>query len=374
MKRPEFLSDTGNLATAGLVGGGLLASCQQPDSATDCSPTVTTGPGEVIHWKMVTSWPLNFPGLGVGANNLVESIAQLSGGQLQIKVYGANELVPAYEVFDAVSRGTVEVGHSSPYYWKGIAPAAQFFGGIPFGMTSEEQNGWLYHGGGLELWQELYARFNLTAFPAGNTGTQMGGWFNKEINSLDDLQGLKMRIPGLGGEVIKRAGATPQSIPGGEIFTALQTGTIDASEWVGPYNDLAFGLFRAGKFYYYPGWHEPGTTLEALFNKEAFEQLPEQLQAVVEVACQAANMDMLSDFNARNGQALRTLVDEHGVQLREFPPAVIKRLKQLTDEILDEMAADDEHFSRIYAAYRAFQKTSRYGTQTSVLSYLNQEL
>ena len=196
-------------------------------------------------------------------------------------MYGAGELVPAFEVFDAVSRGTAEMGHGAAYYWKGKSEAAQFFAAVPFGMNAQEMNAWFYYGGGLELWREIYAPFGLMPAPAGNTGVQMGGWFNKEINRLDDLKGLKMRIPGLGGEVLRRAGGTPVNLPGGEIFTALQTGAIDATEWVGPYNDLAFGLHKAAKYYYYPGWHEPGTTLEAIVNKQAFDALPKDLQSIV---------------------------------------------------------------------------------------------
>ena len=185
-------------------------------------------------WKLVTTWPKNFPGMGTGANKLAELIGQMSGGRIEVKVYGAGELVPAFEIFDAVSRGTAEMGHGAAYYWKGKSEAAQFFASVPFGLTAQEMNSWLYYGGGMELWQELYAGFGLVPAAAANTGVQMGGWFNKEINSVDDLKGLKMRIPGLGGEVLRRAGGTPVSLPGGEIFTSLQSGNIDATEWVGP--------------------------------------------------------------------------------------------------------------------------------------------
>jgi len=221
-------------------------------------------------WKMVTTWPKNFPGLGTGANRLAELIGEMSGGRIRVKVYGAEELVPAFEVFDAVAQGTAEMGHSGASYWKGKSEATQFFTAVPFGMTAQELNGWLYHGGGLELWTELYAGFGLVPAPAGNTGVQMGGWFSKEIKSVADLSGLKMRIPGLGGEILKRAGCTSVNLPGGELFVSLQSGTIDATEWVGPYNDLAFGLHKAARYYYYPGFHEPGSTLEAVINRTAF--------------------------------------------------------------------------------------------------------
>ena len=220
-----------------------------------------------------------------GPERLARLIGEMSGGRLVIKVYGAGELVPAFEVFDAVAQGTAQLGHGASYYWKGKVPATQFFAAMPFGINAQEFNVWIYHGGGLELWRELYARFGLVPEPAGNTGVQMGGWFNKEINSVADLEGLRMRIPGIGGEVLRKVGGTPVNIPGAELFTALESGTIDATEWVGPMNDLAFGLFRAAKYYYYPGWHEPGTALEAVVNREAYEALPPDLQAIVEVAC-----------------------------------------------------------------------------------------
>jgi TRAP-type mannitol/chloroaromatic compound transport system substrate-binding protein len=284
MKRRDVLKSFGSgmvAATSLAVGGKALAA--KPE----------------FKWKMVTTWPKNFPVLGTNANYLAKTIEEMTGGRIRIKVYGANELVPAFEAFDAVSRGTVEMGHGAPYYWKGKSETAQFFSAIPFGMTAQEVNGWLYYGGGLALWEELYDRFNLVPMATGNTGVQMAGWFRKDINSVDDLQGLKMRIPGLGGEVLSRAGGTPVSMPGGEIFTSLQSGAIDATEWIGPYNDLAFGLYKAAKNYYYPGWHEPGSTLETFVNKQTFESLPKDLQAIVKHACKDASMDMISEFSAK---------------------------------------------------------------------------
>jgi TRAP-type mannitol/chloroaromatic compound transport system substrate-binding protein len=345
MKRRIFVK------TAGLAGAaGLLAACRkQTTGPADCGP----GGGEQLEWKMVTAWPRDFPGLGTGANRLAERIGQMSGGRLIIKVYGGNELVPPFEVFDAVERGTAEMGHAASYYWKGKVPAAQFFAGVPFGLNAQELNGWFYYGGGLDLWREAYAPFGIIPFPIGNSGVQMGGWFNKEINSVDDLKGLKMRIPGLGGEVLRRAGGTPQNIPGAEIFTALQTGTIDATEWIGPFNDQAYGLFQAARYYYYPGWHEPGTALETLINREAFSRLPEDLQRIVEVACQAANMDMLSEFTARNGEALEQLRNE-GVEVRPFPEDVLQELARISREVLDEIAAGDELSGRIYESFQAY--------------------
>jgi TRAP-type mannitol/chloroaromatic compound transport system substrate-binding protein len=321
-------------------------------------------------WKMVTTWPKNFPGLGTGANKLAELIGTLSGGRIEVKVFGAGELVPAFEVFDAVSSGTAEMGHGGAYYWKGKSEAAQFFSSVPFGLTAQEMNGWLYHGGGLDLWTELYAGFGLVPAPAGNTGVQMGGWFKKEINSVADLAGLKMRIPGLGGEVLRRAGGTPVNLPGGELFTALQSGTIDATEWVGPYNDLAFGLYKAAKYYYYPGWQEPGTTLEAMINKKVFDGLPKDLQAIVLNACKVVNQDMLAEYTARNPAALRTLVTEHGVDLRKFPDDVIVKLRELSDQVVAEIAQKDAFSQKTYASYRKFLTQAKEWSAISELTYL----
>ncbi|MBF0284091.1 MAG: TRAP transporter substrate-binding protein [Magnetococcales bacterium] len=355
MNRRGFLT-----AAAGAAAAGMVA----PEA----------GAGEEkfppVQWKMVTTWPKNFPGLGTGANHLAELIQTMSGGRIKVKVYGDKELVGAFEVFDAVSRGTAEIGHGAAYYWKGKHPAVQFFAAVPFGMTAQEMNGWIYHGGGLELWKEVYAPFGLVPAPAGNTGVQMGGWFNKEIRSLEDLKGLKMRIPGLGGEVLKRAGGTPVNTPGGEIFPALQSGAIDASEWVGPYNDLAFGLHKAAKFYYYPGWHEPGTTMECFFNKKALEALPKDLQAIVLAAAQAANLDMLSDLTARNHAALEQLINVHKVQLRKFPDDVLRRLKQLSNEVLAEVAASDPLAKKVYESFKAFRDQAAAWHRVSELAYL----
>jgi TRAP-type mannitol/chloroaromatic compound transport system substrate-binding protein len=347
MDRRKFVS------TAGLAGAaGVLAACgsQSPGTA-DCA----TGTSQAsIEWKMVTAWPRDFPGLGTGANRLAEYINRLSNGRLTVKVFGGGELVPPFEAFDAVSRGTAEIGHSTSYYWKGKVPAAQLFCTAPFGLTAQEMNGWLYYGGALELYREAYAPFGIVPFPAGNSGAQMGGWFNKEINSLDDIRGLKMRIPGLGAEILQRAGGTPVTTPGAEIFTALQTGTIDATEWVGPYNDLALGLFRAGRYYYYPGWQETGSTIEALVNAEALAALPTDLQDIVEIAAQAVNTDMLAEFTYHNALALKTLREEHDVEMRAFPDEVMAALEDITWDYFAEQAASDDLFRRCFESYRAY--------------------
>jgi len=362
MKRRTFL--------AGLAAAGVTGCSKQADQ-----PVAEKEPERTFQWKMVTTWPPNFPGLGTGAADLAALITEASGGRITVHVYGAGELVPAFEVFDAVSRGTAQIGHGAGYYWKGKVPAAQFFSATPFGMNAQERNAWMFYGGGEDLWREVYEPFNLIPAAAGNTGVQMGGWFNKEINSLADLQGLKMRIPGLGGEVLKRAGGTPVNLPGGEIFTALQTGSIDATEWVGPYNDLAFGLYQAASYYYYPGWHEPGTCLEAIVNREAFDALPADLQRIVLMACRAVNSNMLAEYTARNHQALQTLIDEHGVDLRRFPDEVLARLKKLSGEVLEDVAASDALAAKVYESQLKFQaQASRWHDISEFAYYRAREL
>jgi len=356
MKRREFLRH----ASAGsLLAGSALSVSSIAKAKTK------------YKWKMVTTWPKNFPGLGTGANLLARLITEMSDGRIEVKVYGAKELVPAFEVFNAVSSGNAEMGHGAAYYWKGKSEAAQFFSAVPFGLNAQEMNSWLYYGGGMQLWEEIYSEFNLIPAAAGNTGVQMGGWFNREIKSLSDLKGLKMRIPGLGGEVLKRAGGTPVSLPGGEIYTSLQSGAIDATEWVGPYNDLAFGFYKVARYYYYPGWHEPGTTLEAIVNKQAFAKLPGDLQSIVMGACKIANQDMLAEYTARNNEALQTLVHTHKVRLKSFPNDVLKKLHTLSDDVLTELAAKDKHSAKVYKSFRKFREQVMDWHNISELAYYN---
>ncbi|WP_455234602.1 TRAP transporter substrate-binding protein [Thiogranum longum] len=368
MKRRSFLQQLGGgaLATGAMLGIGCKKEAPAEQNAGSSSKDF-----KPVKWKMVTTWPKNFPGLGTGANFMAELITRMSGGRIEVKVYGAKELVPAFEVFDAVSRGTAELGHGASYYWKGKSEAAQFFSAVPFGLTAGEMNAWLYHGGGMALWQETYEPFGLWPLASGNTGVQMAGWFNKEINSLEDLKGLKMRIPGLGGEVLARAGGTPVSLPGGELFTSLQSGAIDATEWVGPYNDLAFGLYKAAKYYYYPGWHEPGTTLECMVNKKAYEALPEELQVIVTNAARVANQDMYAEYIARNNQALQTLVKEHHVDVRKLPDEVIAHLRELSEKVVAEVAEKDALSQRVYASFQAFRDQVVQWQNISERAYLN---
>jgi len=359
MKRRQFVG--GLAATVG------VASCagERPDG--DCGGSQST---ERFEWSCVTSWPPKFPGLGMGVENLADRINAASNGRLKIKVYGGGELVPAFEVFDAVSRGAVEIGHDASYYHKGKIDAAQFFTAIPFGMNAAELSAWLHYGGGHELWRELYEPFNIVPFPCGSTGVQMGGWFNREINSVNDLKGLKMRIPGLGGEVIRRAGGTPVTLPGAEIFTSLQTGVIDATEWVGPYNDVAFGLHKAAKYCYYPGWQEPGAGLELMVNADAWASLPADLQAVVDIACQAITTDMLAEYTYGNAAALQQLIDDPNVDVRPFPDAVLRLLKKHALDIVHETSATDLAWKKIADSYYAFMDKSTENQRVTELANL----
>ena len=355
MKRRDFLH------TAGLAALGT-----SPAIAVEQASRRKTQ----IRWKMVTAWPKNLPGPGVSANRLAALIHELSEGRLHIKVYAADELVPAFEVFDTVSAGTAEMGHAASHYWAGKLAAASFFGGVPFGMTANEMNAWFYHGGGLELWREVYAPFGLLPMPAGNAGMQMAGWYRKPITGVADFKGLKIRMSGLGGEVLRRLGALPVSMPVGDVFTALQTGALDAAEFVGPYSDLPIGLYKVARYYYTPGWNDPGSPLECILNLRAYRGLPKDLQAVVATACQAMNNDMLAEYTARNAEALRTLVDDRGVALSLLPDAVLDALRNQAVQVLADIAAADATAGRVYAAYRAFAERVVAWTKVSEYAFL----
>lgn len=333
-----------------LYGGlGTLAACA--DTTIDRAEQSAT---ETHRWRMVTSWPPNFPGFGSSAARLAERIGELSDGRIEIEVYAAGELIPAFEVFDAVARGTMEMGHSSPTYWRGTLPAAPLFSSVPFGMLADEQKAWLDHGGGLELWREVYGEQGIVPFVAGNTGAQMGGWFNREINSVADLAGLKMRISGLGAEVIQRAGAVAVNLPGSELFTSLATGVIDATEWNGPFNDMAWGLQEVARYYYYPGWHEPSGVLEALLHSDAYAELSPHLQAIVAAACRAEADYVVGEFAARNQQALVNLTTEHEIELKRFPNEVLAELRRHSLTVMRDLSRNDATLGRVYASYRAY--------------------
>jgi len=342
VSRREFLRVTG---VGALAGAGVLPL------------RATAAKGAQIQWTMVTSWPPNFPILQTGAERFARLVEELSEGALTVQVYAGGELVPPLGVFEAVSSGTVEAGSSAAYYWAGTVPAAQFFTAVPFGLPYDRMTAWLHAGGGLELWTEIYEPFNLVPYPLINTGVQAGGWFNREINSLDDLQGLKMRIPGLGGKVYERTGVSVVLLPGAEIFTALQTGTIDAAEWVGPYHDYLFGFPQIAKYYYHPGWHEPGAQAELIVNKAAWDALPKELQAVVKAAADAVTAWSYAEFDVKNAEYLAKIREEYpDVEVRTFPDEVLDEFFALTQAVFDEQADQDRDFARVYEAYLKFRE------------------
>ena len=312
LKRRQFLK--GAALTGAAAGTSVLAT-----------PAIAQGKTE---WKMVTTWPKNFPGLGTGANRFAESVTAATDGRLSIKVFAAGELVPPFESFDAVTRGAADLMHAAPYYWPNKSKALQFFSAVPFGLTCSETTAWMNYGGGQELWDKILDPFGLKGFHAGGTGVQMGGWFNKEITTTDSVKGMKMRIPGLGGEALKKLGMTIINLPGGELFAALQSGAIDATEWVGPYNDLAFGFHKVAKYYYWPGMHEGGTTLEVTVDKKKLTALPKDVQRIFAECCKAEADKLLAEFNARNGQALQTLDPDAQRPAQALPQRFPHRLRQ----------------------------------------------
>ncbi len=352
LERRSFLKKAG-MAGAAAVAGTVASTASAP---------VIWAQGKTYQWKMVTTWPPEMPVLQTGAQRFAKRVEELSQGRMKIQVYAAGELVPALGTFDAVSQGTVEAGSGASYYWAGKVPAAQWFSAVPFGFNPQGINTWFYSGGALKLWEEVYAPFNLVPRPQGNTGVQMGGWFRKKIESVNDFKGLKMRIPGLGGKVIAKAGGTVVLLAGGEIYTSLERGVIDATEWVGPLHDLRMGFYQATKYYYYPGWHEPGTTLEVIFNKKAYDELPGDLKAILDAVAAETNHWSLCEFEAQNGEALETLITKHGVELLRFPDSVLNDFRKLSDEVLAEEAAKDPVCKKVHEAYLAFKaKLARWG-------------
>ena len=338
MKRRDFLTAGGTVA-AGLAASSLAA------------PAVAKGNREL---KMVMPWPKGAPGVGVNAQRIADLITTASDGRLKVTLYGGGELVPPFECFDAVQGGAADMAHGTPYYWGGKNTAFNYFTTVPFGMTATEMASWLRFGGGQELWDEAYGSFGLKGFYAGSSGVQTAGWFNKEITKLDDLKGLKMRIAGLGGEAMRRLGVSVVMMPPGEIFGAMQSGAVDAAEWVGPWNDLAFGLYKTAKYYYMPAFHEPGPALEVFMRQEMYQELPSDLQAIVKMAVNAGAMDTLSDFTYHNITSLKPLVEGKNVEVRDFPDEVVSALGDKSMEIIAETAEKDDLSRRIDASVRRF--------------------
>lgn len=317
------------------------------------SPQIISGKRH--EWKLVTTWPPNFPVLGDTCKVFAEMVERMSGGRMVIRVFGGGELVPALECFDAVRNGAAEIGHGSPYYWAGKSPAAQFFATVPFGMNAQQVTAWINSGGGQELWEELYGKFGLLPVLGGNTGVQMGGWFNKSIDSPEDLRGLKMRIPGLGGNVLSKAGGSPVLLAGGEIYTSLERGVIDATEWLGPYHDTLMGFHEIAKYYYAPGWHEPGTSLEFFFNRQKYDELTPDLQQILRAAAAYAHLWCFTNMESKNSEAMATLIEKK-IAIRQFPETVIQELRRLTGEVLEEMTSADAFTRKVYESYNAFRR------------------
>ncbi len=322
-------------------------------TSTLAAPAIAQGR---LRLRMATCWPKNFPGLGTSAQRLADAITTLSDGRIEVKLFAAGELVPAFEVFDAVREGTADMGHAAAAYWMSKNKSIAFFGVVPGGLVAQEHNAWIAYGGGQELWDEIYGAYGLKAFACGNTGTQMGGWFNREIRSIDDFQGLRMRIPGLAGEVINRAGGVSINMPGAEILTSLQSGVVDAVEFAGPWTDLAFGFHKVANLYYGPGFHEAGASIELMINRSIWDSLQPTQQALIATAAGAENERMLSEFTAGNAESLNALVNSHGIMPEHFPDEVVRRMLQLSAEVVAETAALGDVNRRVYESWSAFRK------------------
>ncbi len=358
MNRREFLQTVATrTAAAGALGFAAGCGAQQAGIATPAPEAIAQDSSlPTINWQMATSWPVALDTIFGGAQTVAERVAALSGGKFTIEARAAGELAPGLQVLDVVEQGAVPIGHTASYYYVGKTPATAFGTALPFGFNDRQQNAWLYEAGGLEMLQNMYAeRFNVIQFPAGNTGVQMGGWFNKEINSTADLEGLKMRIPGLGGQVMAKLGVNVQVLPGGEIFQALQTGTIDAAEWVGPYDDEKLGFQQAAQFYYYPGWWEPGPTLEIQVNLNEWNNLPQEYQEILKSAAYEANVTMMARYDAKNPAALQNLTSSGDVTLLPFPDDVMTLAEEASFELYDEFAASDTDFKSILDEWNTFR-------------------
>jgi len=362
MKRRDFLS------TSALgLGAIALQGCYREESRVS-DKSINVVRGKKVSLKLATSWPAHFPIMGTGVDEFAQRCGELSGGSLEIKVYPKNILVPALQVFDTTSSAQIDAFHSGVYYWKGKNPAFSIFGGMPLGLTSEEMITWLKFGGGMTLWRELYGKFNLYPLIGGSTGPQMGGWFKKEIKSLSDLKGLKMRIPGLGGEVMKKLGVNPVLLPAGEIFTALERGTIDATEWVGPALDRMMGFDKAAK-YYYTGWHEPGSILELTFNKNRWEKLSSEHQAIITTASEEMTGNMIQKFRYENAKALADMPKD--IQIKTFPKEMMDAAKIALAEVLKVESQKSDDFKRVLASYKAFSQLNKPWDDISTRNFLN---
>jgi len=324
-----------------------------------------------IEWKMVTSWPKNLPGPGITAQRLADKISSLSGGRLNVKLYAAGEIVPGLGTFDAVANGVAEMAHTAPLFWSGKFPAAPIFTAAPFGLTPVEHITWINHGGGQRLWDQLYKPAGVKPYMAGNTGYQMGGWYKKPIETLSDMKGLKIRMPGLGGAVLTRLGAVSVSLPPSEIFTSLKTGVIDATEFLGPFSDEAMGFYKAANYYYSPGFHEPNGTGEALISYSALETLPSDLKEIVECACSAENIFSLAEAEWNNAESLKNLTEKQEVQIRQYPVEILEAAKKSTVEVMQELASRDALTAEIVNSYQGAAQHLDPWSRISIKAFLS---
>jgi len=373
MERREFLS----LAAKGTLGAAALAACTTADDAADGSTTLAAAAADdsslpTVEWELPTSWPPVLETIYGGAQRFADRVTALSGGKFKITAHPSGDIVPPLEILQNVQTNSIDAGHTASYYYTGLAPLTAFGTALPFGLTARQQNAWLYDGGGLEMLQEVYKeRFNAIQFPAGNTGVQMGGWFNKEIRSLADMQGLVMRIPGLGSTVMTELGVTVQVLPGGEIFQALQTGAIDATEWVGPYDDITMGFNEVTQFYYHPGWWEPGPSLEVQIPLEKWDALPEVYQEIIKSAAYEANTAMMSAYDALNPGALEEIKNSSDITILPFPDDVMAAAEDAAFTLYDQNAADDADFKSIYDNWTAFRSSAQEWFALAETSYLD---
>ncbi|MDP7381248.1 MAG: TRAP transporter substrate-binding protein [Pseudomonadota bacterium] len=336
MERRSFIKGAG----AAAVGGAAASTLATPALAQ-----------QRIEMVIVSSWGRDFPGLGTGAQRLAQKIQDTSDGRIQVQYFAAGERVGAFDAFDEVASGNAQAYHSADYYWKGKHPAWAYFTSVPFGLTCNEMASWIHHMGGQQLWDKLAGEYGLKCLPSGNTGVQMGGWFNKEINSADDLKGLKMRIPGLGGDVMAKLGASPVSLPGGQIYENLVSGAIEATEWVGPWNDYAMKFYEAAKYYYYPGFHEPGGYNSLGMNASWWGSLSKSDQMIIEACASQANDLSYSEYNANNGKYLAKLINEHGVVVKEFNDDVYDAFGEASAEVFEETKAHSALAAEVHESF-----------------------
>jgi len=349
--RRDFLRTAG----AGAAGAGVLgaAACGAQDEAA--GPAAAAAEGPRVNWRLATSFPQSLDIIHGSGQQIADIVSDLTGGRFTMRVYAAGEIVPALQVMDAVQQGTVQCGVTAGYYYIGKSPALAFDATVPFGLGTRQQISWLYHGGGLDALNAVYADFGIRTFPAVSTGCQMGGWFREPVETLADLQGLRMRIPGIGGEIMARLGVTVQVLGGGDIYPALERGAIDATEWIGPYDDEKLGFYQIAQNYYYPGWWEPGLTGSLLVSEAAFQELPAGYQSALRTACAQTLSQRLAAYDYANPQALRRLVRDHGVTLREYSPEILEAAAQEAMEYLEEQAAADASFRAVYDSWRAYR-------------------